>query len=344
MNASITIAGRQVGSGAPLYVIAEAGVNHNGDVLLAHALVEAAARAGADAVKFQAFIPEELCAEGAPVAEYASGPWRDQRDMLESLALPPESFPTLAGHARSLGIEFLCTPFDVPSLEHVLAMDVPAVKFSSTDLVNAPLVELAKRSGRPLILSTGASSLDEIAAAIERLGDHPALLFHCVSAYPTPLEFASLATIALLAGRFGRPVGFSDHTQRVDTGGWAVAAGACALEKHLTLDPTLPGPDQRLSLAPLHFAEYVALARAAQRSLGQPRREPLDCESDVRRAARKSVVVKRDIPAGAVLAETDLSLQRPGTGIGPDEWSQVIGKKAKKAIAAGTLIAWEMLE
>jgi N-acetylneuraminate synthase/N,N'-diacetyllegionaminate synthase len=332
----LTIADRTLGPARPVFIIAEAGVNHNGDPALAHALVEAAAAAGADAVKFQIFDPDELCAANAPLAEYAVAPGlRDQRELLRALTLHGDTHVSLREHADRLGLVFLNSVFDEPSLDLLATLDPPALKFASTDLDNLPLLRRAARLGKPLILSTGASRLDEINATLTALSDTPIALLHCISAYPAPIESLHLATIGMLARRFGIVAGFSDHADSERTGALAVAAGAMILEKHLTLDRTMPGPDHAASLDPRGFAEYVRLARFAELARGTERTEPLPVEADVRRVARKSLRFRTDLPRGHRLSADDLVAQRPGGGLSPASLGDWLGRPLARAASAG---------
>lgn len=322
-------------------VIAEAGVNHNGDVQRAHALIEAAARAGADAVKFQHFRAADLVAPQAPSATYQrhAGAPLSQRDLLEPLELPLAALKELASHAHEAGLVFLATPFGTQALEELLRVPVEAVKIASTDLVNGPLLEAASRTGLPLIVSTGTAEQDEIDAAVGRIercgaGDRLVLL-HCVSAYPTPLERANLRAIISLRERYGVPAGFSDHTTSAVVGAWAVACGAVVLEKHLTLDRSLPGPDHAFSLTPEDFAEYAAQVRAAGAALGDG---SLGCqpeELEVRRVARGRLIAARSAPAGAVLEPSMVRIQRAGQGLEAGDLDALLGRRLARPLRAG---------
>lgn len=340
----VRIGSRFVGTGEPVYLIAEAGVNHNGQMRLAHRLVDVAKEAGVDAIKFQCFDPDALCVAGAPVAEYAADNASDQRSLLASLALPMEGFAELAAHAREIGLEFLCTAFDAPSLDRLIELEPAAYKFASTDLTNGPLLARAAQTGKPLILSTGASDLTEIEQALDRLPGISIVLMHCTSAYPTPPEEAHLATIPALRGRFQRPVGFSDHTVGIEVAGLAIAAGTVAVEKHFTTDPSLPGPDQRLSLDPDGLGRLVAHVRHVERVVGKPRQTVFPCEADVRLVAGRSIVAARPLGAGTILAVDDLALKRPGTGIGPADLDRLMGRRLRVAVPADALLDWDMVE
>lgn len=339
------IGGRRINAYEPVYVIAEAGVNHDGSIETAHRLIDAAADAKADAVKFQAFSPSALCAASAPLPDYVVDLAADnQRSMLEALALPAAAFRQLRDHARERNIHFLCSAFDMESLLILQQLELPAYKFASTELTNDLLIDEAARIGRPLLLSTGAATIEEIHRVMTRLAPVPLLLFHCVSSYPTADSDANLATIADLKARFGRWIGFSDHTRGVDVAPLAVAAGAVAVEKHFTLDPSLPGPDHHLSLDPTELTRFVAAIRRAEQLRGRPRRGPFACEANVREVARKSLTTTVAITAGSPLRPEDLTTKRPGTGIAPERLREVIGRRAKHGIPADTVLSWEMIE
>jgi len=345
----IVIGPAKIGLAQPVYVIAEAGVNHNGSREVALGLVAAAAEAGANAVKFQAFRADALVTAGAPAADYqqADGRTMTQRAMLSRLELGEEDFAAVRDRCAEYGLEFLATPFGLDELDMLLRLGVRAVKLASTDLNYAPLVEAAVRTGLPLLVSTGAASLDEIAAAVRRIEDRGAadrtVLLHCISSYPAPWEQANLRAIPQLASRFLRHVGFSDHTTSENIGALAVAAGARVIEKHLTLDRGAAGPDHAISLAPASFCRYVAWVREAESALGCGRFEVLPCEQEVRRVSRRSVVAARNIAAGEVLSAQCLAVKRPGGGIEPGSLDALVGRRAAEAVSAETQLTWEMI-
>lgn len=345
----LRIGNRAVGTQQPVYVVAEAGVNHNGSLSKAKELVEAAVRAGADAVKFQAFRAEELVTVSAPTARYQerAGKTGGQLDLLRGLELSKEAFAELRQHCKAMGIEFLATPFTESDLDRLLALGISAIKLASTDLTNLPLVRRAARSGKPVLLSTGASTAEEIGAAVGEFRAAGAmsrlLLMHCVSSYPTPLDAANLAAIRTLAALYQVPVGYSDHTTSIEAGGWAVAAGACLVEKHFTLDRTQPGPDHAMSLTPDELAAYVAAAKNARSAMGDGRMGMQPIEEEVRRVASKSVVAARMISSGTRITREMLTIKRPGGGVAPGQIEQLVGRVAKSVIAKDSLVAWEMV-
>jgi len=340
---------RKVAHGERTYLIAEAGVNHDGRLENALELVDVATAAGADAVKFQVFRAAELVTAAAGVAEYqrATG-GRGQRDLLAGLELSERDFAQVRAHCVERGIEFLATPFGVHDVDRLLALHVRAIKIASTDLNNVPLLRKAADTGLPLIVSTGASMADEIAGCVERLrsrgaGDRVAL-FHCVSRYPTPLEAANLRAIAALRERFGVPCGFSDHTTSTRVGAWAVAAGACLLEKHFTLDRDAPGPDHSMSLDAEGLTAYVCGVREVEVALGRGAVGMTEPEGEVRAVARRSVVAAQPIRAGAVLSADLLTVKRPAGGIPPTELEALVGRHILVDVGADTTLTWDMIQ
>ncbi len=342
--------GDLVAGAGPVVVIAEAGVNHNGDVDLALALVDAAVDAGADIVKFQTFDPGALAAAGAPSAEYQrrSGAAEDgQRAMLERLTLPAEAWPILAAHAAARGIAFLSTPFDAASAHLLNAMDVPAFKVGSGELTNTPFIEVVARMGRSMLISTGMSNMTEVADAVDAVraaGDPPLALFHCVSSYPARPADANLRAIETLRRAFGVPVGWSDHTPGIEMALAAVAAGAALVEKHLTLDRRMPGPDHAASLEPAAFAEMVVGIRAVEVALGDGRKRPVAAEHDVATVARRSLHWARALAAGATITADDIVILRPGTGLRPRRLAEVVGRRVGRQVRQGALVTADDIE
>ncbi len=338
----IEIGSTVIGGTRPAYVIAEAGVNHNGSVSLAHRLVAAAADAGADAVKFQTFDPGCLAVAGARTAAYQQDRTGldDQRAMLAGLTLPAEAWDELRHDAAERGIEFLSTPFDERSLDALLTVGIRAVKISSGDLTNHRLLRAAGRTGLPVLLSTGASHLAEVADAVDALADAVAeaaprlAIFHCVTAYPAPVEASNLRTLAVLADSFRCPVGWSDHTIGATSAVAATALGAKLFEKHLTLDRDLDGPDHRASADPDDLAAYLAAIRATESALGSGVKEPQPVERDTRPVARRSLYLTRDLPAGSVLAPSDVIALRPEAGLPAS--ADVTGHTTTRDLRSGT--------
>ena len=345
---TVRIGDRLVGDSQRVLIVAEAGVNHDGSLDKALRLVDVAADVGADVVKFQMFRAAELATATADTAAYqkASGA-PTQREMLARLELTDADFQRIVAQCRARSIGFLATPFSLPDVDRLAALEVQAIKIASTDLNNVPLLRRAADTGLPLIVSTGASLPEEIGAAVRRLRSWGAgdrlLLLHCISGYPAPLEAANLRAIATLRRKYRVPSGFSDHTESTEAAGWAVAVGACVLEKHFTLDRQARGPDHAMSLDPGQLAAYVATARAAEAALGSGTLGMSALEADVRAVARKSLVAAQSIPANTVFTAALLTVKRPGGGIPPDQLDAVLGRHAAGDIAADTVLTWDLI-
>lgn len=348
------------------YVIAEAGVNHDGSLGRARELVDVAAIAGADAVKFQTFRADELVTRTARKAAYqqeTTDPAESQHGMLQALELGPSDHRALVEHCGRRGIQFLSTPFDIASLRFLAGeLRVPRLKIPSGEVTNGPLLLEAARSGLPVIMSTGMSTLTEVEQALSVLAfgyatdgprpDPAALeaayasdqgqdalrqhvtLLHCTSEYPTPPEDVHLRAMDTLRAAFGLPVGYSDHTRGLAVPIAAVARGAAVLEKHFTLDRSLPGPDHRASLEPDELADLVSAVRELPEALGRSVKAPTTAELDTRTAARKSLVALKPIAAGETLTEENLGVRRPGSGISPVHYWSYLGRPADRAYEA----------
>lgn len=345
---------REIGPGAPVYIIAELGVNHDGSAERAMELVEAAAGAGADAIKLQLFRTDLLMSRAAKLAAYqrAAGE-RDPVSMLRRLELPVEEMGPLVARAHGLGMGAIVTVFSVELVAAAQGLAWDAYKTASPDVTNRPLLAALMATGRPLIVSTGAAEADEVARAVgwlEGAAGRLALL-QCVSCYPTAAADAAVGAMAALrgSGGFAGPVGYSDHTAEVDTGAVAAELGACILEKHFTYDRRTAGPDHAASLEPAEFRAYAELARDASLlrlrlgegapskpdpRWGDPHKRVLACERDVRAVSRQSVVARRAIGAGEVLRREDLTVKRPGTGVPPWRLEEVVGRRAARAVEA----------
>ncbi len=321
-------------------VIAELGVNHDGQEVRALELVDAASEAGADAVKLQWFVPDRLLSNQAILAAYQEDQADDPRAMLEALMLPLASAERVRQRALELSLAFIVTLFSPDDAEAVSALEPDAVKIASPDAVNRPLLDAACAISRPLIVSTGTCALDELDGTIELLQAHQpgACLLQCVSSYPTPTEQAALAGISALAAHSGLPAGYSDHTTDVLTGSLAVAAGAVVIEKHLTHDREAPGPDHAASFEPAELATYIGHVRQASQMRGACGKVVQPVEADVAKVARQSVCVRRDLPAGHVLQAEDLTVKRPGTGIPAARLGEMVGKRLQQTIQANDLL------
>ena len=339
-----------------VFLIAEAGVNHNGRLDLALQLVDAAHAAGADAVKFQTFRAEDLALPGTATAAYQQGATgeTDQFTMLRKLELSAEQHQIIAAHCARVGIEFMSTPFSEEAVDLLVSLGVRRLKLSSGEIVNRPLLDKAAAAGLPLILSTGMATLAEVQQAVgwvqaawEQRGapqyPEPLTLLQCTSAYPAPDEALNLRAIATLRAATGLPTGYSDHSLGNTAALAAVALGACVVEKHITLDRTLPGPDHRASSEPPEFAALAQDIRRIEAMLGDGVKAPRPDELDVLTVARRSVVLATALPAGTVLRREHLQLRRPASGIPAAEFDTVIGQSLCADMAAGTVLQWEQL-
>lgn len=328
---------------AKVLIVAEIGVNHDGEVEQAHSLIESAKETGADAVKFQHFHPDRLLSCDATLATYQQDHADDPAVMLGSLSLKLEDLTALREHAREIGLRFIVTPFSLCDVDEVRRLRVDAVKIASPDAVNLPLLRAVMTMRCPLLISTGTCELDELVTAAGIIKRHRwgGAMLQCVSSYPVAMADAALGGMIALQRRFSLPIGYSDHTAEVTTGSLAVAAGACVLEKHLTHDPTASGPDHAASLNPQQFARYVTASREAARALGRLIKQPLDIEKDVRQVSRQSVCLRGDRPAGYVLGAADFEMRRPGTGIDGLSIDRLIGSTLRQAKAGGVALQWD---
>lgn len=346
-TACTAIAGRSVGPGQSCFIIAEAGVNHNGNLDLAMRLVDEASRAGADAVKFQTFKAIHLASGTAPKAAYqmrTTDAHESQQEMLHRLEFRTEWHAPVMARCRERGILFLTSPFDQPSLDFLASLtpeELPALKIPSGEITNPAFLRAAARAGRPIILSTGMSDLGEVEAAVRAIegeGNPGLVLLHCVSAYPSDPAQSNLRAMETMARAFDKPVGWSDHTVGIETALAAVALGACVVEKHFTLDRALPGPDHTSSLEPDGLTALVRGIRLVESALGDGRKRPAPIEADTARVARKSLTAARDLHRGEILAGDMVLTRRPGTGLAPSSLEQLLGRRAARDYAAGELL------
>jgi len=341
---ALEIAGRLIGPGQPCFIIAEAGVNHNGDLRLARQLIDVAVEANADAVKFQTFRAEAVVTRDAPKAAYqlhTTDQRESQLEMLRRLELSAEAHQELLGYCRTRGILFLSTPFDAASADLLDELGVAAFKIPSGEITNVPFLVHVARKGKPMIVSTGMSTLAEVRTAVQTIedaGNRAVVLLHCVSHYPASPSEANLRAMATLSKTFHGPVGYSDHTLGIEIALAAVALGACVIEKHITLDRTFPGPDHHASLEPDELAALVRGIRLVESALGHGRKEPAPSEADTAAAARRSLVAARDIPRGSRITEDLIAVKRPGTGLSPTMLSHVLGRRALQDIPADTVL------
>jgi len=330
------------------YVIAEAGVNHNGDLDLALKLVDAAADAGCDAVKFQTFRAAALAAKSAPMAAYQATNTQRQESQVEMLARLELSQPNhlvVRQRATERGIQFFSTAFDAESLEFLVSLDIPVWKIPSGEITNLPYLRRIAGLGKPVILSTGMATMSEVGDAVDALlanglaRDRLSIL-HCTTDYPTHFPHVNLRAMASLGAAFGTATGYSDHTLGCEIPVAAVALGAGVIEKHFTLDRELPGPDHRASLEPGELAEMVRQIRNVEQALGDGIKQPTPPEVANRRVARKSIVAARPIRRGETLTADMLTVKRPGTGISPMQWDQVVGRTASRDFDADEVLEW----
>ncbi len=348
MAKKVRMVDRWIGEGEPTFIVAEAGVNHNGDIGLAKRLIDVAVEAGADAVKFQTFKAERVVSTSAPKAEYqkqTTDAEESQLEMLKRLELSPAAHRELQAYCKKRGVLFLSTPFDEESVDLLDELGVPAFKVGSGEITNWPLLEYIARKGKPIILSTGMSYLSEVDEAvrvIRETGSDQLVLLHCVSNYPADPADANLRAMQTLATAFEAPVGFSDHTPGIEVSLAAAALGAAVIEKHFTLDRSLPGPDHRASLEPEELKALVRGIRTVESALGDGQKRPTTSEANTAAVVRRSLVAAYDIPAGTVLTEKHIAFRRPGTGLPPSMRSFLVGLSARIDIPAGTLLRLEM--
>lgn len=327
-----------------VYIIAEAGVNHNGDLNLAKDMVKEAKRAGCDCIKFQTYHTENLVTSDAPKAEYQvqnTGNGKSQYDMLKNLELTPENFYELSLICQKEEIDFMSTPFDLDSVDVLSHLLVKAYKVSSGDLTNKMLLEYIALKDRPIILSTGMATIEEIKEAvawIENKGNKKISLLHCTSNYPAPFRDVNMKAMVTMAEQFPYPVGYSDHTKGIEISIMAVAMGAQIIEKHFTLSRELKGPDHNASLEPDEMKDLVNAIRNVEIAFGNGEKTLSDSEINTRGVARKSLVTAGDFCQGYILKEGDLLVKRPGTGTAPKFLEDFIGKKLKSNLPKDYLI------
>lgn len=317
-----------------IFIIAEAGDNHNGSLELAFQLVDKAAEAGADCVKFQTFVTEEVISKRAEKAEYqkeSTGAEESQYEMVKKLELTFDNFRQLQQYAKEKGLMFLSTPFDIPSVDFLESIDVPYFKIPSGEITNLPYLIRIAQTGRDIILSTGMAEMDEIETAVTILKKHGAggiSLLHCNTEYPTPMEDVNLRAMLTLKEKFGVRVGYSDHTKGIEVPIAAAALGAEIIEKHFTLDHNMEGPDHKASLEPDELKAMVRGIRNIEKALGSGIKTASGSEKKNLDIARKSIVARKRIVKGEMFTEENLAVKRPGSGISPMKWYEVIGMKA----------------
>ncbi len=327
-----------------ILIIAEAGVNHNGDMGIAAEMINTARECGADIIKFQTARPELMVSRHAEKADYqkhAAKAGEKQYDMLKRLMLSYDQYEELRQCCREAGIIFLSTPFDLESIDFLDRMDMPFFKIPSGEITDLPYLEKIGRTRKPVVLSTGMSTLREIGEAMKVLRDNDSsdiTLLHCTTEYPAPFSEVNLKAMNTMKERFGVPVGYSDHTRGIETAIAAAALGAVVIEKHFTLDRSMAGPDHKASLEPRELEAMIRSIRNVEQALGSGEKEPTPAEEKNRTAARKSILAKRNIRKGEMLTEDNLIAKRPGNGISPMLWHEVLGKSAKRDFMEDELI------
>ena len=344
----INLGARTIGPGEAVFIIAEAGVNHNGSLKTALQLCDVAKDAGADAVKFQLFNAEEQVSQAATTASYQQSQTGEDSmlAMARSYDLPWEEHRKISQHCAEIGILYMSSCFDYKAVDFLLELGGNAIKVGSGEITNYPLLAYMSNTGKPILLSTGMSTLDDVVAAIEHIranGTSPIAVFQCTSEYPTEIENVNLRVIQSFQKELDLPVGFSDHTRDNVAAVAAVAMGACMVEKHFTLDRSTPGPDHHMSLDPQELVNYVKSIRSVERAIGDGIKRPTLTESEVAKVARRSLVSVREIETGELLSDQNVTLKRPALGIDPRLWPSVKGRKVKTKIPADTPITWEQL-
>jgi len=335
-----------------VFIIAEAGVNHNGKKDIALRMVDAACKAGADAIKFQTFKAEKLASRMAKKAPYQENKSKEgQLEMLKKLQLPPRFFKRLKKYCENKGILFLSTPFDYKSVDFLNKI-VPAYKISSGDLNNLPFLKYIAQKNKPILLSTGMATLKEVKEAVKIITNNQRCvkkdarfksltLMHCTTSYPCPHKEANLLAIRTLKKEFRYPVGYSDHTKGVEASVAAVALGATIIEKHFTLDKNMSGPDHKASAEPKELKQLVSVIRNTEVGLGSGIKRPQSCEKENMKAARKSLVAARDLKAGEKISRLMIEIKRPGSGIAPVKLDKIIGKTLKRNKLKDELLDWK---
>lgn len=347
--ASIRIGDREVGPGRPTYVIAEAGSNHNRDLGTAKRLIEAAATSGADAVKFQTYTAEGLYSRKTPTMSYLAddglvGEGETVWELIKRIEMPWEWHEDLAATCADHGVDFLSTPFEEDAVDVLEDVEVPAYKIASYEINHLPLIERCATTGKPLLISTGMASLGDIERALDcatGAGATEILLMHCAINYPPRFEDLNLRAIPTLASAFRIPIGWSDHTMGHTADVVAVALGACAVEKHYTLDRDQEGPDHPFALEPHELANMVTAIRETEASLGSSVKRVTEAEQEMFRLGRRSLVAARDLPANHEMTSEDIAVKRPGFGIPIHEFDILVGLTTSKQIEADEILEWE---
>lgn len=330
-----------------VYIIAEAGVNHNGSLKIAKQMVDVAKEVGCDCIKFQTFNADKIVTRDAKKADYQienTHNFDSQYDMLKKLELTFEEFRVLKEYCNIKNIDFLSTPFDETAVDLLERLNVTQYKVSSGELTNKPLIQYIARFRKRILLSTGMANLEEVREAIQwilEIGNNDLILFHCTSNYPAPYDEVNMNSMLTMKKEFGFPVGYSDHTKGCEIAHMAAALGAVMIEKHFTLDRKMEGPDHKASLEPSELRSMVEGIRNIEKAFGNGEKKPAKSELDTQKAARKSLVFANDIPCGMDISEKDIICKRPGNGIAPKMSQYFIGKKVMRNCYRDTLISYE---
>jgi len=345
----IEIGNKSIGHKQPCFIIAEAGINHNGNIKLAKKLIDKAVDAKADAVKFQTFKSEGVATENANIAEYAKkniGKNPKQIELIKKYELEYDDFKILKDYCDKKNIIFLSTPHSFDAIDF-LADIVPAFKFGSGDLTNIPALQHAAKKNKPLILGTGMATLSEVKNAlnaIKKTGNNQIIALHCTTNYPCPFEEANMNSMKTMQKELDCLVGYSDHTRGISIPIMAVSFGAVVIEKHFTIDKTLPGPDHKASLEPDELKNMIKEIRNTEKALGNFEKKPTKSEKEIMKLVRKSLIANKDIQKGTTIQVDMIIIKRPGTGLKPVEIKNIIGKKAKKSIKKDEIIQKNMVE
>jgi N-acetylneuraminate synthase len=349
MRRTIQLGSKRIGDKQPCFLIAEAGVNHNGKFSLAKKLIDAAVTAGVDAVKFQTFKAQGVVTDDVGIASYAQkniGKNLKQLDMIKQYELTYDEFTELKEYCDKKKMLFLSTPHSFDAIDFLDDL-VPAFKFGSGDLTNIPALQYTARKHKPMILGTGMATLNEVRTAIRAIhvaGNHQVIALHCTTNYPCPLDQVNLRAMLTMQNTLSCLVGYSDHTMGITVPVMAATLGAVIIEKHFTLDTTMAGPDHKASLEPAELKQMVTAIRNVETILGSYAKKPTPSEKDIMKLVRKSIVADKDIKKGATIRRTMLGIKRPGTGLSPLQIQQVLGKKTKKTIKKDELLRLNMVE
>lgn len=350
MKQEIRIGSQIISNQSPVFIIAEAGVNHNGNLDMARRLIEEAASCGADCIKFQTFKAERVVTTSAPKAKYQLGTTdktESQLDMLRKIELKPEHHSELKLYAEKLGLIFLSTPYNFEDIDLLENIGVLAYKVASGQIVEHPFLRKIAKTGKPIFLSTGMATLAEIDNALRSIhdeGNDRVVLLQCTTNYPSRIEDANLRVLQTFRSVFGCLVGYSDHTIGIESAITSVALGARVIEKHFTLDKNLPGPDHSSSMIPEELKSLVNQIHMTEASLGSAQKEPIEIEKENSIGMRRSIVASRNIQKGEMITADNITFKRPATGLSPRFYDIILGKRAIKDISYDELLQMEMIE